>query len=217
MARGRGKSPPAAAGAGETRQDIVSAARRLFMEHGFRAVSTRQIADDCGLTQPALYRHFADKRALYEVVLMEELDTMRAGLERIAARGTNVAEQLRQVIRFLPGAEHDLAQMFHDISHELDDAARGRLQMAFEQSMVAPLTSIFAAGIRQGALRAPERGGIPPATAAYLLLGMLQGTGRRGARESTTQKEQRATAIVQVMLHGLLAPGAADDPAYHPM
>jgi AcrR family transcriptional regulator len=43
----------------ETRCLILQAAHRPFMEQGYRAVSTRQIAAACGITQPALYRHFA--------------------------------------------------------------------------------------------------------------------------------------------------------------
>jgi len=45
----------------ETRKVVLQAARRLFLEFGFHAVSTRQIAEACGLTQPALYHHFANK------------------------------------------------------------------------------------------------------------------------------------------------------------
>src|SRR5690349_3359337 len=48
----------------ETAKLILQAARQLFMAHGYRAVSTRQVAEAVGLTQPALYHHFATKEEL---------------------------------------------------------------------------------------------------------------------------------------------------------
>ena len=60
------------------------------MEHGFRAVSTRQIADGCGLTQPALYHHFSDKQDLYVAVMKESLSETQAALERIVRRNESM-------------------------------------------------------------------------------------------------------------------------------
>ena len=58
---------------GEGRQRILAVARSLFMTRGYRAVSTREIAEAVGVTQPALYHHFAGKEELYVAVLEEEL------------------------------------------------------------------------------------------------------------------------------------------------
>ncbi len=217
MARDRDAVKSRAGEGAETRLAILRAARGLFMEHGYRAVSTRQIADACGLTQPALYRHFADKQELYAAVLEDELETMRLGLERIASRGTGIGERLRQVIRFMPTNRQDLAQMFHDIGHELDQETRLRLRGAFERSMVAPIAAIFEDGVRSGVLRDLRHGGAPPVVAAYLLLGMLQRpTGRTDRTHGGLgDDEQRAELIVRMMLHGLLAPNThePDEPA----
>jgi AcrR family transcriptional regulator len=57
----------------ETRNAILRVAQHLFMTYGYRAVTTRQLAEACGLTQPAFYHHFADKRALYLAVVTEEV------------------------------------------------------------------------------------------------------------------------------------------------
>ncbi|HEM1877482.1 TPA: helix-turn-helix transcriptional regulator, partial [Listeria monocytogenes] len=40
---------------GITRRKILNTARDLFMEKGYRAVSTREIAKIANITQPALY------------------------------------------------------------------------------------------------------------------------------------------------------------------
>lgn len=209
--RGRGRAPRD--DAEETRRAILRAAHDLFMAHGYRAVSTRQIAEATGLTQPALYHHFADKEQLYVAVLVDALDTMRAGLERIAARGDDVAERLRQVVRYMPASREDLSQMFHDIAREISPASSRALYEAFEASIVAPIASIFADGMRRGALREPMRGGVGAATAAYLLLGMMQGMSgpREAMAPDVSHGAHRDEVIVSTLLHGLAAPAEAGE------
>jgi AcrR family transcriptional regulator len=54
--------------AAETRQALITTARRLFTEHGYHAVSVRDVAAQAGVTRGALAHHFADKEALYLAV-----------------------------------------------------------------------------------------------------------------------------------------------------
>ncbi len=53
----------------ERRAQIVDQATHLFSRHGFGGVTMAMLAKECGVTEPALYRHFASKDALYEAVL----------------------------------------------------------------------------------------------------------------------------------------------------
>ena len=48
---------------------IVESAAPLFTEEGYSATSMKAIADDVGVSAPAIYWHFASKRALYLAVL----------------------------------------------------------------------------------------------------------------------------------------------------
>jgi AcrR family transcriptional regulator len=45
----------------DTKQRIARAALELFVEAGFDAATTRQIAARCGLSEGAIYRHYASK------------------------------------------------------------------------------------------------------------------------------------------------------------
>ncbi|MBI4516115.1 MAG: TetR/AcrR family transcriptional regulator [Deltaproteobacteria bacterium] len=81
-----------------TRDLIFGAAERLFAEHGFAAVTMREIAAAAGLkNQASLYHHFRDKRALYEAVLARGLNPIialviesgRAGARAAADSGRN--------------------------------------------------------------------------------------------------------------------------------
>jgi AcrR family transcriptional regulator len=51
------------------RDRIVAIAEELFTERGYRAVSIRDIADACQVTNAALYYHFANKEALFHEVM----------------------------------------------------------------------------------------------------------------------------------------------------
>ena len=56
------RSPRKAKGAGaERREEILAAALRLFGEYGLYGVSTRQIAQAVGVSQPTLYAYFVSK------------------------------------------------------------------------------------------------------------------------------------------------------------
>jgi len=52
-----------------TRERIIEVATKKFMDHGYKATSTRKIAQEVGLTQPNLYHHFKNKEALYIAVM----------------------------------------------------------------------------------------------------------------------------------------------------
>jgi len=53
----------------ERKNQIIHEAIRLFSRKGFDGVTIRQLADACGITEPALYRHFPSKEAIYDAVL----------------------------------------------------------------------------------------------------------------------------------------------------
>lgn len=56
------RSPRKAKGQGpERREEILAAALTLFTEYGAHAVSTRQIAEAVGISQPTLYAYFPTK------------------------------------------------------------------------------------------------------------------------------------------------------------
>lgn len=63
---------------GETKDRMLEAALRLFARDGYEAVSTSAIAGELGMTKGALYRHFPDKRAIFDSLVDEMLERHRA-------------------------------------------------------------------------------------------------------------------------------------------
>src|ERR1700678_651595 len=84
-----------------TRDALVAAARGLFAAQGFAEVSTDAIVAAASVTRGALYHQFADKTALFDVVLdAVEADIARRLTDGVAAAGiTDPIEAIRHVIR----------------------------------------------------------------------------------------------------------------------
>jgi len=73
-----------------TRRDqILSTAAALFAERGFHGVSVADLGAACGVSGPALYRHFASKDAVLAEMLVGISERLLAeGRRRRAAAGT---------------------------------------------------------------------------------------------------------------------------------
>lgn len=64
----------------DTREKIMTAALELFARDGYEAVSVSMIAGELGLTKGALYKHYANKRDIFDSIVrrMEEMDYSNA-------------------------------------------------------------------------------------------------------------------------------------------
>lgn len=75
--RSRGPSPHKTA---QTRQALVRAALELFIEKGYRGTPVSEVAERAGVAKGTVYRHFADKQALFAGVIGDVLDGRVAAL-----------------------------------------------------------------------------------------------------------------------------------------
>jgi AcrR family transcriptional regulator len=83
--------------ADQRRALIVDAAGRLFGEHGYDGTRLDAIAAAAGVTKPILYRHFADKQALYLALLARHRDDLGGFLGLIPQAGT-IEQRVRAVL-----------------------------------------------------------------------------------------------------------------------
>ena len=60
----------------EVKQKILDAARELFVEHGYEAVSMRKIAEKIEYSPTAIYLHFEDKDALLDELCGNDYRTL---------------------------------------------------------------------------------------------------------------------------------------------
>ena len=84
-----------------TREQVLRHAARLFAERGYRGTAVEDIGAACGISGPAVYKHFTNKQAILSRLLIEVS-------ERLLGRG-------REVVDAAPGAAEALVQLvaFH--------------------------------------------------------------------------------------------------------
>ena len=64
----------------DTKEKILMTALQLFARDGYEAVSVRNIAEELGITKGALYRHYKNKRDIFDSIVdrMIQIDAKRA-------------------------------------------------------------------------------------------------------------------------------------------
>jgi AcrR family transcriptional regulator len=172
-----------------TRGALIAAARPLFAERGYAAVSTPEIAQAAGVTRGAMYHQFADKAALFAAVAetVEADVTQRLADEVVAGAPADPAAALHGAIDAWLAAcqETEVRQVL------LLDAP---VVLGWEG--FRDLAQEYALGLTEQLLQAAIEAGQMPALAvrpfAHVLLGALQEaafvvTADPSAREDTAR------------------------------
>ena len=64
-----------------TRQALITAGRKLFVDRGYAETPTPDIVTAAGVTRGALYHHFEDKKALFRAVIEQEAAAVALAIE----------------------------------------------------------------------------------------------------------------------------------------
>jgi AcrR family transcriptional regulator len=138
-----------------TRDDIVAAARRVFLERGFHAASLDDIAEEAGYTKGAVYSNFAGKDDLFLAVLEERYEARAAMYGSLVPRERSSEATWRAVAQFMLQAYEDEPAWWSLVSeftsHAADDPSlRERLRAARDRFIDAVAELIEAVGDRHG-------------------------------------------------------------------
>lgn len=136
-----------------SRERILFAARELFVEHGYRAVSMRKIANELGYSHGSLYYYFQDKADLFYALVVEDfnflLSKQKELLYRIERHDlTALRELMLEFIKF--GLEHP---HHYEIMFMMRDSELHR----YPRSEQAECLNMFASIIREALGKHPER------------------------------------------------------------
>ena len=81
------------------RAEILAAAERIFVEHGYEGATIRKIADEVGLSSTALYMHFAEKgEILHEICRQAFAALLELNLAVVAGPG-GPEQRLRRMMQ----------------------------------------------------------------------------------------------------------------------
>jgi AcrR family transcriptional regulator len=84
-----------------TRFAIEEAAFELFMEQGYHATSTRQIAEKAKLALGGIYNHFSNKEEIFAAILLDKHPYKQVLPIVLAAEGDTAEELIRNAARAL--------------------------------------------------------------------------------------------------------------------
>ena len=197
MATKRGQEP------GETGQRVLDAAERLFLEHGYKAVTLKHVADAVGVRTASLY-YYAEggKDDLYRQAMARVLGRHAVGIRAaLAAADPGVEAQLNAAAEWLLSQPplNVIGVLTSDL-HAVPQAQAGELAEMIFEAMMEPVAAVIRAGIASGDLRSFPQEVL--AGTFFSAMNAVQAIGRAGKFNDTTAV---ARSVVDVLLGGMRA------------
>ena len=187
---------PRAAPEFNRRDDLLRAAARLFVEKGFAATTTRDIAQAVGMRSGSPFYHFRSKQELLKAAMIEGLEAGHQRLQAAIAGIDDPERRLRLMIRthfgnLLEGDCHT-PLLIHE-SRSLDAAARAEIAAASDRYQAVwqgTLDELAACG-RLHSAATPVR---------LLLFGMLNWSGQWYRPDGPLSLDEIADAVSELLL-----------------
>ncbi|NTV72433.1 MAG: TetR/AcrR family transcriptional regulator [Azonexaceae bacterium] len=114
----------------KTREEILELSAPLFARHGYDGVSMRDVAVAVGLTQAALYYHFADKDQLYIDAVACKFQEREGALKAILASDGTPWERLERFVAGLVrmmATDKDFLRLLQWVLLDSDEARQSNL------------------------------------------------------------------------------------------
>ena len=154
---------------GHDQDAVLTAAVRLFNERGYDATSMFDIAESLGITKSSVYHHISGKEQLLQMAMDRALDGLFEAAEEVSDLDLPALERLERLIR---RSVVVLAERFEFVTVLL----RVRGNTAVEQHALVrrrELDALVTKLVKQAQTEGTVRVDVDPATAARLLLGMV--------------------------------------------
>jgi len=185
------------------RKGILEIAEDLFTQRSYQAVSIRDIAQACGVTNAALYYHFPNKESLFHEVLNQHAARLS---DEMRAAGKGMSNQKARLVAMLCEYVHLASEprsALFSFRREAKDLHIGDMHVQRKQlmlSMLAPIEEVFDDAIAAGTLRSPGSKNSP----AALLTGMLHALMmHRSACDFDTLREEDIKMTVDILWKGM--------------
>lgn len=141
LRRARGR-PPGASGA-ETRQQIIAAARRYFIEFGYSKTSYQTIAASEDLTRAAIYNYFGDKQSLYRAAITAPAEALVTSGQKLARSHVATGDRLSAFLLHIMSENANRGRPAHLLSTALVEAYRNSEMRSSGVATVSRLRTLF--------------------------------------------------------------------------
>ena len=181
--------PPKTTKSAGTRRRLLDLAAQLFIEHGYDAVSMRDIASAAKLTKGAVYGHFRSKGQLLVEVIRWKISERDQAIDFVEVRAN--AERGAELIHDETGRETRLL--------EVDAAAAAR----HDPEVAAGLRSLYLE--RHVQIRDAMSELADPDTAAWVVTALTAGVGMKESTGLPVPDAGRLTTAILAALNGLIS------------
>jgi AcrR family transcriptional regulator len=189
----------------ERQAEIVQAALLLARDLGPASITTSDIAAAIGVTQGAVFKHFATKDAIWLAAMQWVRERLLATLGAAADAQASAVQALEAMfhahVAFVVAHPGVPRIIFHELQQASDSPVKQEVR-ALLQTYRQLLLGRFKAGVKAGELPA----GLDPDAAATLFVGIVQGlvmqsmlTGRPAAMKA------QAAGVFALYLRGIRA------------
>jgi AcrR family transcriptional regulator len=190
----------------ETKSRILKSAMRLFAKHGFDGTTTKQLAEDAGVAEGTLFRHFVNKKAiLAEVATQGWIEILTDLLTELSEMGSSKAIAQVMKHRMMHMRENvDLLRVCF-IEVQFHEDLRDRIQTEVIEKMTDVAEAFFQTAMDQGVYRQQN-----PRLVARVFLGMFtiasfsQNT-IADPNASPEDLKNMAEGLADIFLNGVLA------------
>lgn len=134
-----------AAVAPRTRDVMLREAARLFATHGFRGTSVEDIGSACGVSGPAVYKHFTGKDEILARLLVDISEQLVDGGRQVVSAAATAAAALDQLVEFHTDfalAERDVIRVQDRDLPSLNERDRARVRR-LQRTYVELWTSVL--------------------------------------------------------------------------
>ena len=140
----------------DTREKILMTALHLFARDGYEAVSVSTIAGELGMTKGALYKHYKNKRDIFDSIVerMYQIDAERAKEYEVPQVKYEIQPNAYKNQSVKKIMDFTIAQFF--FWTEDDFAADFRKMLTLEQYRNAEMAKLYSQCIVQGPVRYME-------------------------------------------------------------
>lgn len=113
------------------REEIISAAKKLIIEKGYRKTSVEDITNEVGIAKGSFYTYFKSKDFLMETLLTEKAEIHREFMDKLIDNSKTLCEALEQYFKYyliMPTLDIEFVLVMVKMMRSIDSVGKGIIE-----------------------------------------------------------------------------------------
>ena len=188
-----------------TRDTVLLAAARLFLQGGYEPVSVQQIAEQAGVTKASVYYYFNSKPVLFTAAVVATMKRISAATAAILAEPTPLRTRLEKLAAARMMHSHmEIEALLQEASTALAEEQQDEIRHAERM-----IHAVLADGFRRCQADGQIAGGAHPDLLAYAFSSLLLTGNREEQLQDALQGGPALAEQVVALFWSGISPGSA--------